>query len=170
MPAEHTAVLVAAVACAVSVVVLAVVIAVLGRRVRELHAAVDALEREALALVRETRVVADHAATEMQRVGDVLGSAEAVSATIDSASRLTYRAFSNPVVKVLAYSTGLTGALRRLFSPRPMPSGSGRVPSHAPGARRRGRTVPAQVQRRQPAAVRAPHADEALPLRANGTR
>jgi hypothetical protein len=54
------------------------------------------------------------------RVGDVLGSAESVSATVDSASRLAYRAFANPVVKVLAFGTGTGAALRRLFG-RPVP-------------------------------------------------
>ena len=51
----------------------------------------------------------------MERVGEVLGSAEAVSATVDSASRLAYRAFSNPVVRVLAFGSGIGGALRRFF-------------------------------------------------------
>ena len=69
--------------------------------------------------VHDARVVVDQAATEMVRVGDVLDSAEAVSSTVDSASRLAYRAFSNPVVKVLAYSTGLGSALRRFFGRRP---------------------------------------------------
>jgi len=58
------------------------------------------------------------AATEMERVGDVLASAEAVSGTVDSASRLAYRAFANPVVKALAFGTGTGSALRRLFSRR----------------------------------------------------
>jgi hypothetical protein len=65
-------------------------------------------------LVRDARVVVEEAATEMVRVGDVLGSAESVSATVDSASRLAYRAFANPVVKVLAFGTGVGAALRRL--------------------------------------------------------
>src|SRR6202035_4140682 len=77
--------------------------------------AVDELRRETVPLVREARVVVDQAATEMVRVGDVLESAEAVSATVDSASRLAYRAFSNPVVKVLAYSTGVGSAVGRFF-------------------------------------------------------
>ena len=40
------------------------------------------------------QAVVEEAATEMTRVGDVLGSAESVSATVDSASRLAYRAFA----------------------------------------------------------------------------
>jgi hypothetical protein len=96
----------------------------LGRRTRELAQVVAQLRAETLPLVRDARTVVDHAATEMERVGDVLGSAEAVSATVDSASRLAYRAFANPVVKTVAFGSGLRGALRRLVALR---SAGGRV-------------------------------------------
>jgi hypothetical protein len=114
MSADDVAVLVAASAAAVAAVGSLVAIAVLGRRVRELGRLVEDLRRETVPLVREARVVVEEAATEMVRVGDVLGSAESVSATVDSASRLAYRAFANPVVKVLAFGTGTGAALRRL--------------------------------------------------------
>jgi|HubBroStandDraft_1064217.scaffolds.fasta_scaffold191846_2 hypothetical protein len=118
MSADTIAVLVAAiVAGAVSLVLVGVVVA-LGRRLRDLGRVVDELRRETVPLVHGARVVVDQAATEMVRVGDVLDSAEAVSSTVDSASRLAYRAFSNPVVKILAYSTGVGSALRRFFGRR----------------------------------------------------
>jgi hypothetical protein len=81
---------------------------------RDLQRLVEDLRRETVPLVRDARVVVEEAATEMVRVGDVLGSAESVSATVDSASRLAYRAFANPVVKAVAFGTGLGAALRRL--------------------------------------------------------
>ncbi len=119
MSADNIAALVAAiVAGTVSLVLVGVVVA-LGRRVRDLGKVVDELRRETVPLVHGARVVVDQAATEMVRVGDVLDSAEAVSSTVDSASRLAYRAFSNPVVKILAYSTGVGSALRRFFGRRP---------------------------------------------------
>jgi hypothetical protein len=90
----------------------------LRRRTRELSELVAQLRTETVPLVRDARTVVDHAATEMERVGDVLGSAEAVSATVDSASRLAYRAFSNPVVKTVAFGSGLGGALKRLLAIR----------------------------------------------------
>jgi len=65
-------------------------------------------------LVVEAHRVVDQAATEMERVGAVLESTESVSATVDSASRLAYRAFANPVVKVLAVRAGAAGGMRRL--------------------------------------------------------
>jgi hypothetical protein len=120
MSADHVAVLVAAIAAAIGAVVAAFVAVVLGRRVQELRRAVDELRGETVPLVRDARVVVDQAATEMVRVGDVLDSTEAVSATVDSASRLAYRAFANPVVKLLAYGTGVGSALRRFLGRRPV--------------------------------------------------
>ncbi len=119
MSADNVAALVAAIAAGTASLVLVGVVVVLSRRVRELGRAVDELRRETVPLLHGARVVVDQAATEMVRVGDVLDSAEAVSSTVDSASRLAYRAFSNPVVKVLAYSTGLGSAMRRFFGRRP---------------------------------------------------
>ena len=116
MSAADVAALIAAIASAVAVVGLVVVVVALSRRVRELSGIVTELQRETLPLVREARLVVDQASTEMERVGDVLGSAEAVSATVDSASRLAYRAFANPMVKVVAYGSGAGGAVRRLFT------------------------------------------------------
>src|SRR5580704_18420680 len=127
MSADNVAALVAAIAAGTASLVLVGVVVVLTKRVRELGRTVDELRRETVPLLRGARVVVDQAATEMVRVGDVLDSAEAVSSTVDSASRLAYRAFSNPVVKVLAYSTGFGSATRRLFS---------RHPADGPRARR----------------------------------
>ena len=135
MTADQVAALVTAIAAGVAALVLVGVVVVLGRRVRELGRAVDELRRETVPLVHDALFVVDQAATEMVRVGDVLDSAEAVlSATVDSASRLAYRTLSNPVVKVLAYSTGLGSALRRFFGRHPVageaprPSTNGHVP------------------------------------------
>jgi hypothetical protein len=135
MTADHVAVLVASIAAGVTALVLVVLTVVLTRRVRELGQAVEELRTETVPLVRDARVVVDQAATEMVRVGDVLDSAEAVSATVDSASRLAYRAFSNPVVKLLAYGTGLGSAVRRFFGRGPSPEAVRRAASsngHAP--------------------------------------
>jgi hypothetical protein len=98
MSADQVAVLVAAGLAALAAVASVIVVVILGRRVRQLSELVADLRAETVPLVREARVVVDRASTEMVRVGDVLGSAEAVSATVDSASRLAYRAFANPVV------------------------------------------------------------------------
>jgi len=114
MSADQVAVLVAAGLAAVAAAGSLVAAVLLARRIRELRELVEDLKRETVPLVRDARVVVEEAATEMVRVGDVLGSAESVSATVDSASRLTYRVFAHPVVKILAYGTGVGAAVRRL--------------------------------------------------------
>jgi hypothetical protein len=114
MSADDVAVLVAAGAASLAAVGSLVAVVLLGRRVRQLGRLVGELRTETVPLLRQARVVVEEAATEMVRVGDVLGSTESVSATVDSASRLAYRAFSNPLVKVLAFGTGVGAAARRL--------------------------------------------------------
>jgi hypothetical protein len=118
MSVEDIAALAAAAASAVAALVALVMAIVLSRRIRELRHMVQDLRIETVPLVRDARVVVDQAATEMLRVGDVLSTTEAVTGTVDSASRLAYRAFANPLVKVLAFGTGGRSALRRLFFPR----------------------------------------------------
>jgi hypothetical protein len=118
MSSENLAALIAAAVSSFGALVAVVVVVSLTRRVRDLQEVVKNLSNETVPLVRDARVVMDQAASEMERVGDVLASAEAVSGTVDSASRLAYRMFANPVVKTLAFSTGAASALRRLFSRR----------------------------------------------------
>ncbi|HUY23636.1 MAG TPA: hypothetical protein VMV22_14990 [Acidimicrobiales bacterium] len=162
MTADHVAVLVAGIAAGITSLVLVVITVVLSRRVRELGQAVEELRRETVPLVRDARVVVDQAATEMVRVGDVLDSAEAVSATVDSASRLAYRALSNPVVKILAYGTGMGSAVRRFFGRGPSPDAvraAAATNGHAsvPGTRRdrSSHTAPTRRRRRRTTGMRS---------------
>jgi hypothetical protein len=144
MSADTVAVVVAAAVAGAAAVTSLVCVVVLRRTLRELDDIVDHLRVETVPLVREARVVVEEAATEMVRVGDVLESAESVSATVDSASRLAYRAFANPVVKIIAFGTGVTTALRRLFG-----GGDRESAPVRPGRSRRGRaegtTTPSAV-------------------------
>jgi len=114
MSAGEIAVLVAAGACVVAVIGLFLAMIGLRRQVRHLEAVAEDLRGQTMPLVAEAHRVVDQAATEMERVGAVLESTESVSATVDSASRLAYRAFANPVVKVLAVRAGAAGGMRRL--------------------------------------------------------
>jgi hypothetical protein len=132
MSADNIAALIAAIVAGTVSIVLVGVVVMLGRRLRDLGRVVDELRRETVPLVHGARVVVDQAATEMVRVGDVLDSAEAVSSTVDSASRLAYRAFSNPVVKILAYSTGVGSALRRFFGRRPDADSTRKASAYGP--------------------------------------
>ena len=115
MSAGEIAVLVAAVACVLAVVGLLVAIGSLRREVTRLGGMADELRRQTVPLVADAHRVVDQAATEMERVGAVLDSTESVHATVDSASKLAYRAFANPVVKVLAVRAGAASGDLSLF-------------------------------------------------------
>ena len=119
MTTGEIAVLVAGVACALAVVGLLAAVASLRRQVTRLGHLADELKRQTVPLVADAHRVVDQAATEMERVGAVLDSTESVHATVDSASKLAYRAFANPVVKVLAVRAGAASGMRRLAGSAP---------------------------------------------------
>ncbi len=114
MSAGDIAVLVASVVCVCAVAGLLAALGTLRRDVRRLELLCEDLRGRTMPLVTDAHRVVDQAATEMERVGAVLDSTESVHATVDSASRLAYRAFANPVVKVLAVRAGAATGLRRL--------------------------------------------------------
>jgi uncharacterized protein (DUF3084 family) len=116
MSAGQTAILVASIACILAVTGVLAVMVSLRRQVRELAMVAEDLRRQLVPMVADAHRVVDQAATEMERVGAVLESTESVHSTVDSASRLAYRAFANPVVKVLAVKAGAAGGMRRLAS------------------------------------------------------
>ena len=116
MSAGEIAVLVASIVSLIVVVGMLFALTSLRREVRALSVVADQLSRQTVPLVADAHRVVDQAATEMERVGAVLDSTESVHATVDSASRLAYRAFANPVVKVLAVRAGAATGIRRLAS------------------------------------------------------
>jgi hypothetical protein len=116
MSAGEIAVLVASIACIGAVIGLLIAVGVLRREIRRLSDVSDQLQHQTVPLVADAHRVVDQAATEMERVGAVLDSTESVHATVDSASKLAYRAFANPVVKVLAVRAGAATGIRRLTS------------------------------------------------------
>lgn len=80
-----------------------------------------ALRRVAEDLAARTALLIDHvdstvvrAGVELERVEDLVGTAESITETVGAASRLAYLALSNPLIKVLALSRGTVRASRRL--------------------------------------------------------
>jgi hypothetical protein len=114
MSAGQIAVLVAAALCFLTVAGLLVALRTIRRETERLSAVCDDLRRQTVPLVADAHRVVGQAASEMDRVGAVLDSTESVHATVDNASRLAYRAFANPVVKVLAVRAGAASGIRRL--------------------------------------------------------
>lgn len=114
MEANDVAAIIVAVASVVAVVLLALAMIALVRTLRSLQDAADALRRETLPVVSELRQTVQRANGELEKVDELLVSAESISGTVDSASRLAYLALSNPIIKAMAFGAGTTRAARRL--------------------------------------------------------
>ena len=113
MSGSEVAALVVAVTAGIALTVLGFVVARLVRTVHELQATVVALREESLALLDEVQAQAQVARREQQQVDNLLRSAENVTGTVDSATRLAYLTVGSPVVKGLALATGANQAYRR---------------------------------------------------------
>jgi len=113
MDTSDAAAVVVAVASGMAVVVLVWAIFSLNKTLRELRGAIQELRRETLPVVSEMRTAVSQANAELERVDTLLGTAESISSTVDSASRLAYLAFSNPVIKTIAFASGTSRAARR---------------------------------------------------------
>lgn len=82
--------------------------------VRQLRAAAAELQEQAIPAVAEARRVLATADGDLDRMDSLLGAAEALSATVDTASKLAYDTFSSPVIKAMALANGTGKAAKRL--------------------------------------------------------
>jgi uncharacterized protein YoxC len=110
--ATELAALIVAIASVVAVVLLGVALVSITRTLREVRKAVQLLHAETVPVVTELGDTVRAANAELERVDDLLGTAESISGTVDSASRLAYLAFSNPMIKALALASGTSRAAR----------------------------------------------------------
>ncbi len=116
MTATELAALIVAIASVVAVVLLGFGLVSLTKTLKEVRTAVELLRSEAVPVVVELGHTVRNANAELERVDELLGSAESISGTVDSASRLAYLAVSNPVIKAMALASGTSraaGAFRR---------------------------------------------------------
>ena len=114
MSAGEVAAVVAAVAAVFLSLGVLFALASLSRTLRTVRGTVEELRRETLPLLTDLRSTVEQANAELARVDGVLERAESIGTTVDSASRLAYLAFGNPVVKALAFAAGTGRAARRL--------------------------------------------------------
>jgi predicted PurR-regulated permease PerM len=114
MDASETAAVIVACASVAAVLVMVWAIVSITRTLHLLRQSVEELWRETIPVVNELQQTVQQANGELDRVDSLLGTAESISATVDSASRLAYLAFSNPVIKALAFASGTGRAARRL--------------------------------------------------------
>jgi hypothetical protein len=99
-----------------TVVVLGGLVAVVSllRTARDLRSLAEELSEHAAAVLGEVEVTMARARGELDRVDDLVGSAEAITETVGSASRLARVALAGPLIKVMALGAGTARAGRRL--------------------------------------------------------
>jgi uncharacterized protein YoxC len=114
MSATELAALIVAISSVVAVVLLAVSLVSITKTLREVRHAVSLLRTETIPVMNELGDTVRAANAELERVDSLLGTAESITGTVDSASRLAYLAFSNPVIKGLAVASGTGRAARTL--------------------------------------------------------
>jgi uncharacterized protein YoxC len=102
---------IAATVVTIIVVVLAVVLVLLTRTLRALRSTLEVLQDDALALLDDVHTSVVDAAGEIDRVERLVTSAQHV----DEAKR----AIATPVVKVMAFGTGVSRAAQRLRDGEP---------------------------------------------------
>ncbi len=86
---------------------------------RELRHSLDVLHDETLPLLQELRATVRDAGAEVDRVDNLLDAAESISATVDSATRLSYLAFRAPLLRFVAFFKGIGRFVGRLFGRKP---------------------------------------------------
>ena len=118
MSASDLAAVIVAVAAVVGVVLLVFAIVSLTRTLTAVRLSVEELRRETLPVIDELQRTVTQANTDLERLDTLLDSATSVSNTVDSASQLAYMAFSNPVIKAIAFASGTARAARALRRPR----------------------------------------------------
>ena len=108
---DAVAVGVTVVATLVVVALLVAVVFLLGA-VRDLRRQADDLGREADQLLDELGTAVHEAGLEVERVERMVGSAEAISDVVGSASRLVGGALAAPFIKLVALGSGVARGLR----------------------------------------------------------
>jgi methyl-accepting chemotaxis protein len=86
----------------------------LRRSARDLQALSDELADHASMVITDAEATVARARRELDRVDDLVGSAEAISETVESATRLAHTALTTPLIKVMALGAGTARVGRKL--------------------------------------------------------
>jgi hypothetical protein len=111
-----------------AIVAIAVATSALLRTLRELRATLEVVRGEVVPLVGELRDTVSAAGGQVDRVDDLLDTAEAISATVEGASRVGYLAFRAPLIRAVALGRGVRRGAGRLVGRRPEPTTERPVP------------------------------------------
>ena len=104
---------------------LLVVLALTVRTLQTLRATVESLRDETIALLDDAHDAVREAATEVDRIDRLVGSAERINDAVDGAQRIAYKTLASPVVKAMAFGSGVSRAAHRLRegeAPAPAPT------------------------------------------------
>jgi hypothetical protein len=112
--AGELAIVLGTVLCSLGFAALIVVLVRVLDALRALQTEVDSLRAETQPLLAELRSSVEEARDDLERFDRVLGSAEAISANVQGASRVARVALSTPVIKTVALASGTSRAARRL--------------------------------------------------------
>ena len=110
---DMAAVIVAAASVA-AVVLLAVTVVAVSRTLKALREVANLMRTETAPVLDDLRDTVQAANYELKRFDHLVSTAESVTGTVDSASRLAYLAMANPVIKGVAFASGTAKAARRL--------------------------------------------------------
>ena len=115
MSVGEVAAIIAAVALAMGVVGLLFTLGAAVRAIGTFRRAVEDITAMTIPLIADVHVGIKQANADLMKVDTILDNAETIQTTIDAASRLTYTAVANPVVKAMAAGTGVAKAYRSLW-------------------------------------------------------
>jgi len=119
MTTSEVLAVVAATVVTMLVAALAVVLVSLARTLRELRQSVADFQAEAVPLLDDAREAMNGAEAEINRVERIVTNAERLSDAVDGASKLAARTIASPVVKAMAFGTGVSRAAQRLRDGEP---------------------------------------------------
>ena len=119
MTAGDLAAVVVAIASVVGVVLLIIALVSVTRTLTTLRLTIEQMRRETVPVLTELQRTVTVANVELEKLDGLLDSAAGVTATVDSASHLAYLAFSNPVIKAIAFASGTARAARAFRGPKP---------------------------------------------------
>lgn len=114
MSAGEVAAVVASVAAGILVVGTLFTLGAAIRTMTVMRRTVEDLRSETVPLLADVHTAVREASGRLDQVGPILDRTGSISRTVDSATKLAYRAFSTPVIKVMALASGGAKAFRTL--------------------------------------------------------
>lgn len=114
LTAQDIAVLTVVAVSIVAAVAIALALVTLLRTVRELRTELSQFRERSDAALVELNETVEIARADLERVDDLVGSAEALAATVDGVAKVGYLTVGKPVIKTVALAKGTSRAARRI--------------------------------------------------------